>query len=142
MRNPKTHYFASKLKKLCSLQVVLILRKLRLSLSTLKLAFDRDLRSHVVYGIESNRCGSIYVGQTSRHVTTRISEHQKKDSQVGQHLVEYCGATIDIEWKILDAGRTVVKLMTIEAININKLKPALYTLDEYRGRGLKYYFKS
>ena len=32
---------------------------------------------------------------------------QKKDSQVGQHLVECCGATNDIEWKILDACRAV-----------------------------------
>ena len=49
------------------------------------------------------------VGQTSRHVTTRITEHQKKDSQVGQHLVECRGATNDIEWKILNVCRTVAK---------------------------------
>ena len=81
-------------------------------------------------------CGSIYVGQTSRHVTTRITEHQKKDSQVGQHMVECSGAMNDIEWKILDACRTVEKLMIIEAIYISNLKPALNTRDEYRGRQL------
>ena len=83
-----------------------------------------------------NGCGSIYVGQTSRHVTTRITEHQKKDSQVGHHLVECRGATNDIEWKILDACRTVEKLMIIEAIYISKLKPALNTRDECWGREL------
>ena len=65
-----------------------------------------------------------------------MTEHQKKDSLVGQHLVECCSATIDIEWKILDASRTVEKLMTIEAMYISKLKPALNTRDEYRGREL------
>ena len=73
------------------------------------------------------------VGQTSLHVTTRIAEHQKKDSQVGKHLVECRGATNDIEWKILDACRKLEKLMIIEAIYISKLKPALTTRDKYRG---------
>ena len=95
-----------------------------------EIIFDRDLKSHVVYEIKGNGCRSIYVGQRSRHVTTRITEHQKKDSQVGQHLVECRGATNDIEWKILDACRTVEKLKIIEAIYISKLKPALNTRDE------------
>ena len=128
-----TQNFAS---KLCELQVVFTSRKLRSCLPTLKSSFDRDLRSHVVYEIKCIGCGSIYVGQTSRHVTTRITEHQKKDSQVGQHLVECRGATNDIEWKTLDACQTVEKLMIIEAIYISKLKPALNTRDEYRGREL------
>ena len=132
-RGNLTQNFASKLKKLCNLQVVFITRKLRSCFPILKSSFPRDLKSHVVYEIKGNGCGSIYVGQTSWHVT-RISEHQKKDSQVGQHLVECCGATIDIEWKILDACRTVEKLTTIEAIKISKVKPALNTRDEYRGR--------
>ena len=53
---------------------------------------------------------------------------------MGQHLVEGRGATNDIEWKILDACRTVEKLMIIEAIYISKLKPALNTRHEYRGQ--------
>ena len=135
-RGNLTQNFASKLKKLCELQVVFTTRKLRSCLPTLKSSFDRDLKSHVVYEIKCNGCGSIYVGQTSRHVTTRITEHQKKDSQVGQHLIECRGATNDIEWRILDACRSVEKLMIIEAIYISKLKPALNTRDEYRGREL------
>ena len=55
---------------------------------------------------------------------------------MGQHLVECCGATNEIEWKFLDACRTIEKLMTIEAIYISKLKPALNTRDEYRVREL------
>ena len=69
----------SKLKKFCELQMVFITRKLRSCLPTLKSSFDRDLKSHVVNEIKCNWCGSIYVGQTSGHVTTRVTEHQKKD---------------------------------------------------------------
>ena len=61
---------------------------------------------------------SNYAGQTSRPATTRITEHQKKDSLVGQHLVECRGATNDIEWKFVDACRIVEKLMIIEALYI------------------------
>ena len=118
-RGKLTQNFARKLKKLCEFQVVFKTRKLRSCLPTLKSTFDRDLKSQVVYEIKCNGCGSIYVGQTSRHVTTRITEHQKKDSQVSQYLVECRGATNDIEWKILDACRTIEKLMIIEAIYIS-----------------------
>ena len=54
---------------------------------------------------------------------------------MGQHLVDCRGAANDIEWKILDASRTVENLMIIEAMYISKLKPALNTRDEYRGGG-------
>ena len=76
------------------------------------------------------------VGQTSLYVATRISDHQKMNSQVGQHLVGWFGYTKDIECKILDACRTVENLMTIEAIYVGKLKRELNTHDEYRGREL------
>ena len=42
--------------------------------------FDRNLKSHVVYKVTFNRRSSIYVSQTSGHVTTRISDYQKKVS--------------------------------------------------------------
>ena len=47
---------------------------------------------------------------------------KKKDPTVGQHLFECCGRANDIEWKILDAYRGAVKLMTIEAMYVKKLK--------------------
>ena len=127
-----------------TLVLLLIYNKLRTCLPTLKSPFDKNLKSHVVYKITCNGCSSIYDGQTSRHVNTRISEHQKKDSPVGQHLVECCGTTHNVKREILDACRGVEKLMTIEAIYIKKLKPQLNTRDEYRVRELtlKYYFKN
>ena len=133
-RKPKPRFFvqyrgnitqnlASRLKKLFDFQIIFTTRKLRTCLPTLKSPFVKILKSHVVYKVSCNGCSSIYVGQTSRHVTTRISEHQKKDSTVGQHLVECCGTTHNVKWEILDACRGVEKLMTIEAIYIQKLKP-------------------
>ena len=113
-----TQNFASRLKKLCDIQIFFTTRKLRTCLPTLKSPFHKNLKSHVVYKVTCNGCSSIYVGQTRRHVTTRISEHQKKDSPVGQHLVECCGRTHNVKWEILDACRGVEKLMTIEAIYI------------------------
>ena len=110
--------------------------KLRTCLPTLKSPFDKNLKSHVVYKVTCKGCSSIYVDQTSRDVTTRISEHQKKDSPVGQHLVECCGTTHNVKWEILDARPGVEKLMTIEAIYIKRVKPQLNTRDEYRGREL------
>ena len=112
---------------MCDIQINFTTRKLRTCLTTLKSPFDKNLKSHVVYKVTCNGCISIYVGQTSRHVTARVSEHQKKDSPVGQHLVECCGTTHNVKWEILDACRGVEKLMTIEAIYIKKLKPQLNT---------------
>ena len=81
------------------------------------------MKSYVVYKVTCSGCSSIYVGQTSQHVATRNSEHQKKDSPVGQHLVECCGTAHNLEWEILDTCRGVEKLMTTEAICIKELKP-------------------
>ena len=69
----------------------------------------------------------IYAGQTSRHVTTRISEHEKKDSKVSQHHFNCGCSTNDFEWQILDAFRILEKSMTIEDEYTSKLKPGLYS---------------
>ena len=121
---------------MCDIQMIFTSRKLRTCLLTLKSLFDKNLKSHVVYKVTCSGCSSINVGQTTRHVTTRISEHQKKDSPDGQLLVECCGTTHNVKREILDACRGVEKLMTIEAIYIKKLKPQLNARDEYRGREL------
>ena len=61
-RGNLTQNFASKLRKLYEFQVVFTTRKLRSCIPTLKSSFDSDLKSHVVYEIKCNGCGSIYVG--------------------------------------------------------------------------------
>ena len=104
-RGNPTEYVASSMKKLCDIQLIFRTRKLRNCLPTLKLPFDKNLKSHVVYRVTCNACSFINAGQTGRHVTTRISEHQKKDSSVGQHPVECCGTAHNIECEFLDACR-------------------------------------
>ena len=63
----------------------------------------------------------------------RISEHQRKDFTMGQHLVECCGTAYENEWKMLDACRSEDTVMSTEAIYI---KQQLSTPDEYCGREL------
>ena len=72
---------------------------------------------------------------TTFKLTNWFLLHRNYYSQVGHYLVERFGATNDFVWNILDACRTVEKLVTIEAIYISKLKPVLKR-DEYRGRKL------
>ena len=79
--------FVSRLKNLYDNQTIFTTRKLRTCLPTLKSSFDKNLKSHVVYKVTCKVCGSIYVGQTSRHVTTRSSEHQKEDFPVVQRIL-------------------------------------------------------
>ena len=56
-------------------------------LLSLKSSFDKDLKSHVIYELICNGCKSIYVGQTCRHITTRVAEHAKVDSPMGIHVI-------------------------------------------------------
>ena len=68
--------------------------------------------------------------------TTRIIEHQKTDSPVGQHVSECCGTAKAFNWRIIDQSSEPQKLMTLEAIHIRQRKPAPNTRDEYRSREL------
>ena len=70
-----TENFASRVKKLCDIQMIFKTSKLRTCLPTLKSSFEKNLKSHVIYTSIGNGWSSIYVGQTSRHVTSRTSEH-------------------------------------------------------------------
>ena len=85
--------------------VVMILRKLKTVLPSLKPAVEKLLRSDVVYCITCPRCGTRYVGYTTRHLKTRYKEHQKKDAPVKKHLGR-CRARIELEddVEILDSS--------------------------------------
>ena len=83
-------------------------------------------------------CESIYVGQTIRHLTTRIEEYRKKDNPVGQHLRQ-CGSEkskSEFNWNIIDQASSNIKLLTLEALRIRKERPAINTSDEFRSRKL------
>ena len=85
-RGNQSQYFANRLQKLTNVQVVFTTRKQESCLPSLKSAFSNDLKSRVVYKLSCSGCTSTYVGQTVRHLTTRIEEHKKADSPVGLHL--------------------------------------------------------
>ena len=93
-------------------------------------------KSGVVYKINCPRCSSCYVGQTSRHLQTRVKEHLT-NGPVKQHLSE-CG-TKSTEEDITILGATSkgeITLLTLEALWIKEVKPELNTKDEYRSRTL------
>ena len=137
-RGNQSQYFANRLRKLTNVQVVFTTRKLQSCLPSLKSAFSNDLKSRVVYKLSCSGCTSTYVGQTVRHLITRIEEHKKVDSPVGLHL-QQCqleGNSADLSWEIIDRSNNQTKLLTLEAIHIRKEKPGLNTRDEFRSREL------
>ena len=122
--------FVKKLTKIHPVQTIFTTRKLKSRLPSIKSSFDKDLKSHMVYELACNGCKSIYVGQTSRHITTRVAEHAKADSPMEVHAIECNGDKAAFQWKILDQCSNQSKLLTLEAIYIRTLKPAVNTRDE------------
>ena len=104
-----------KLKK-CELKTIFTTRKIFTCVPFLKSLFNSNLKSHNGYELSCCACSSTYVGQTCRHLATRISEHKKTDSPVRQHVVECCGALTVFKDKIIDQCQDSKKLMTIEAL--------------------------
>ena len=69
------------------------MRKLKTALPSLKAKMPRMLKSHVVYQIKYPGCQSSYVGQATRHLSTRIREHSRNSSNVGKKLSQ-CGVAL------------------------------------------------
>ena len=104
-------------------------------LPSLKSAIDKCFKSRVVYKIKCSRCDSCYVGQTTRHLITRLKEHQRS-GPVSNHLKE-CHASINIDnVEILCLSNFEWRLMALEALMIKEIKPTLNTKDEYKSRAL------
>ena len=86
-------------------------------------------RSHVVYKFTCASCGACYVGETRRHLNTRIDEHfSNKGSNIYKHLHENPGCLQSYsisDFTILDSAQTDYKLRLKEALHIYLLRPAL-----------------
>ena len=128
--------FKKKLLKIVPANVIFTTRKLRTFLPSLKSKFDDELKSSVVYQIVCPGCQSSYVGQTTRHLTTRINEHQRSTAPVSQHLSVCSPMSVFPQAKIIDSSRLPSKLLTLEALYIDKLKPSLNQREEFRQRHL------
>ena len=126
--------FVKKLNKIHPVQKIFNTRKLKSCLSLLESCFDH--KSHMVYDFTCNGCKPNYVGQTCRHITTMVAEHVMADSPMGVHAIDCNGDKTAFQWKILDQFSNQSKLMTLGALYIRTLKPAINTRDEYRTREL------
>ena len=95
------------------------------------------MRSHVVYKYKCQCCGALYVGQTRRHIHTRISEHMGVSSKTGNKLSVWQMSAVltdhhlsghnisDSDFTILTSGNSKFDLEMRESLLISKLKPIL-----------------
>ncbi len=138
-RGNVTDKFDKSLKKInAPCKIVKTLKKTKHVLPSLKAKVEKELKSMVVYQIQCSRCESSYVGQTARHLITRIKEHRNVNTPVGSHF-QNCNCEILMDENVMIIDRTIKSeqcLMSLEALWINKLKPKLNTKDEYKSRTL------
>ena len=118
-------------------RIVMTLRKLKTVLPSLKPAVEKMLKSGVVYHITCPRCQACYVGQTSRHLQTRFTEHVRDSGPMKRHLSQ-CNikATSDNVIMLHQTARGVIHLQTLEALYIREFNPSINTKDEYKRREL------
>ena len=139
-RGKLTDKFKCSLRKLgVPIKVILTLRKLKTVLPLLKPSIEKSFKSGIVYQITCPRCNSRYVGQSVRHLLTRIKEHSRTSTPIGSHFQLRCNnndISIDNDVKILATSNSQRQLLIKEALFINDLKPSLNTKDEYRSHSL------
>ena len=123
---------AKKVRDITNEQIIFTTSKMKFCKPSLKFSFSSELKSIVVYRLECCGCKSIYVGQTVRHLTTRIEEPRKEDTPVGQHIRQ-CGSDsgkLEFNWKIIDQASSSIKLLSLKALHIGKQRSAI--LNELR----------
>ena len=118
--------------------VIFTLRKLKTVMPPLKPSVEKELKSGLVYKIECPRCQACYVGQTARHLQTRMSEHKNNKGPVKTHFAQ-CDSTFSLDYVTILASvlKSERHLLTMEALFIKELEPILNTKDEYKQRTLK-----
>ena len=97
----------------------------------------KALKSGVVYSFTCRCCSASYVGQTTRHLHTRVSEHlgitpitgklckNPPQSSIFSHLIS-TGHTASIDdFKILSSCSDDQELLIHESLLISKMKPSL-----------------
>ena len=137
-RGKCTEDYANALRKLeAPCTVVMTTRKLKTLMPSLKPPVEKMLRSNVVYKITCPCCQACYVGQTCRHMKTRLTEHKSKKKPVGRHF-KCCRRKLkDCHVEILaQTTRGETYRLTLEALWIKELRPAINTRDEYKSRTL------
>ena len=117
--------------------IIMTLRKLKTVLPSLKPPVEKLMKSGVVYQLKCPRCSASYVGQTGRHLQTRLKEHLQRAGPMKSHLMQ-CDTNLTSEdVNILQStSRGENFLLTLEALHIREQKPSINTKDEYRSRDL------
>ena len=94
----------------------------------------QELQSYVVYKFECCCCGATYIGETTRHLPTRINEHLKSDtsSAIYQHLhrnnrqSRRCKRSCTADcFVVLDHAVTSFQLKIKEGLYISREAPLL-----------------
>ena len=139
-RGKVSEKFAHAVKRLnLPCRVIMTLNKTKHVLTNLKTPIPAMSQSHVVYKVTCPHCDMSYVGQTARHLSTRIREHFSSGGKLKGHF-DNCKVDPTNEMvKILGKARGD-KLLTLEALFISKLAPKLNTKDEFKSRELKLKF--
>ena len=120
---------ANRLCKPIDLRLVFTTFKVR-NLFNVKDAVPEGLRTRVVYKFSCASCNACYVGETSRHFSTRVREHLLSDrsSNVFKHLQgsEFCRASCTPDcFEILDSAATKYQVKLKESMFIKWEKPYL-----------------
>lgn len=141
-RGKCTEHFAKALHK-CNAPCIMImtLRKLKSVMPSLKPEVEVMYRSGVVYKIVCPRCQASYVGETTRHLRTRHTEHKNNDGPVKRHFAS-CGLKLTCDdISILSSSLKSEKhLETLEALFIKEHSPVLNTQETYKSKTLKIKF--
>ena len=101
-----------------------------LNMFSVKDPVPSGLRAAVVYKFLCAGCSACYVGETTRHFSTRVREHTFSDrtSHVFKHLQnsEHCRTLCSNDcFSILDHASTTFQLKIKEVIHIQWEKPTL-----------------
>ena len=120
------------IKRYCNdLDIKLVFSSFKIGkLFSVKDPISGGLRSRVVYKFACAGCNACYVGETTRHFSTRVREHLVTDkaSHIFKHLQnsEHCRALCSVDcFHILDHTSTGFQLKIKEAFHIQRQQPSL-----------------
>ena len=131
-----SHVTKKKLKHICERSCKDI--GISIAFSPLKLSsffsckdnLSKSPQSYVIYQFTCAGCKACYIGETKRHLNTRIEEHLGKDkkSHIYSHLQEnsQCQERVNYDcFEIIDRASSYFRLQIKEAMHINWKKPVL-----------------
>ena len=114
------------IKRLCKTEVLIKLIFTPFKISTMFSAKDPvpyALKSHVVYKFVCGSCNASYIGETARHLSTRIKEHLETDKQsyVYKHLLSSSACKLVCNencFSILDHAQSKFALRIKEGMHV------------------------